>query len=816
MRFLLSLLLILVTALPAAASARVVRVGIYDNPPKIFMSETGQASGILVDLLASVASNSGWELEYVACQWEECLEALRQGNIDLMPDVAYSGQRALDFDFHQQPALISWSQLYRHKNVNVLNYLDLQDRRIAVLKGSIQESFLTELLSSFGVRYQIVHANSLQEVFIKVAQGKADVGVSNHLFGEFHAHRQGVLETPVIFNPARLYYATAKGKNADLLARLDQQLIAWQADANSEYYKILHQWRGPKLLKHVPGWLWAALGLLIGSVVLVAGGNLWLRREVQRKVASLEVSEARFRSVFDSVSEAIFIHERHTGRVLQVNQRMCEMYGCTEAEALQGSAKIFSLDTPPYDEQHAMQWLAKAINEGPQVFEWQARRQDNGAYFWIEVSLRAVTLGSEQCILAVVRDISERKAADLELAQYREHLEDMVEQRTAELQRTQAEAERLAKTKSEFLANMSHEIRTPLMGVIGFAQIGHQRLPSAEASPLFKRIMESGQLLQRIIDDILDFSKIEAGKLTIEAAPFNPRTTVENAIALVRQRAELKNLPLLCEISSNLPHYCQGDALRIEQILLNLLSNAIKFTAKGNVRISAKHDGRWLQLSVADTGIGLSPDMQKRLFQAFEQEDSSTTRRFGGTGLGLAITRRLVDMMGGRIEVISAPEQGSTFTVLLPCPRVLEAGDQTSPDQDAEISLTGLSVLVAEDNEINQEVLSILLSEEGIVVDLAENGQVALDKVMQRGPEAYDLVLMDVMMPVMDGHEATRQLQKIAPELPVIGQTAHALEEERQACLAAGMRDRLTKPVDPDELFAMIRRHARRRSRLDT
>ena len=147
---------------------------------------------------------------------------------------------------------------------------------------------------------------------------------------------------------------------------------------------------------------------------------------------------------------------------------------------------------------------------------------------------------------------------------------------------------------------------------------------------------------------------------------------------------------------------------------------------------------------------------------------------------------------------------------------MLEAGDQTSPDQDAEISLTGLSVLVAEDNEINQEVLSILLSEEGIVVDLAENGQVALDKVMQRGPEAYDLVLMDVMMPVMDGHEATRQLQKIAPDLPVIGQTAHALEEERQACLAAGMRDRLTKPVDPDELFAMIRRHARRRSRLDT
>ena len=812
---------LLLLATPVAA--REVRVGVYDNPPKIFQDERGRPSGLMIDLLESIARDRQWTLTYENCHWQNCLDALRQGKIDLLPDVAYSDERAEDFDFHPTPALISWSQIYRREDVRVVNYLDLKDLRIAVLDGSIHETALSEILKKFNIPYQMLETGSIDQSFALVTAGQADVAVASHFYGDHFARKRGLVETPIIFSPSPLHFATLKGQNADLLAAIEDQLRRWQADSHSEYFQVQQKWRWPASSMALPTYVWWALAGLLLALTGILLVNRWLRHEVAVKTATLAHSEARFRGVFDNISEAIFVHDQASGTLLQVNRRMCEMYGCTEAEALTAKASKFSSNVPPYTEQAETLLLHKAVQEGPQVFEWQARRTDNGKTFWVEVSLRAIRLAEQDCILAVVRNIDERKAAERELAGYRENLEQMVEQRTAELEKSRAEAQHLARVKSEFLANMSHEIRTPLNGVLGFAHLGRERTADEKLQYMFDRIIDSGKLLQRVIDDILDYSKIDAGKLSIEAVIFNPLAIVNSTLEIIGERATHKGLTLKFE-ADPVSHACIGDPLRIQQVLLNLLSNAVKFTESGSITLRLHQNATSLNFVVEDHGIGMSPEVQARLFQPFEQADNSTTRRFGGTGLGLAISARLVDLMGGQISVESQPGQGSRFSITLPCPlenpsaapsstataAAIPAKPASPSASTAELDLTGLSILVAEDDAVNQMVLAEILEEVGMHVDLAENGQLAVDKVLERGVAAYDLVLMDVMMPVMDGYAASRRLKEIDPTLPVLGQTALAQEEDRLACLAAGMVDRVTKPVNPNSLFAAIQQHARR------
>jgi PAS domain S-box-containing protein len=813
MRFAIALFLSCFLSVSTAwAEHRQVRVGIYENPPKVFNDEKGRPAGLLVDLLEIIARDAEWTLTYETCHWQECLDGLRSGKIDLLPDVAYSDTRALDFDFHPTPALISWSQIYRREDSRILNYLDLQDKRIAVLGGSIQENFLSEVLKNFSVEHQMLTTDSVDQAFTLVLTGQADVAVASHFYGDHYAATHGLVETPIIFSPSRLHFATAKGQNQALLAEIEKRLQRWQADSNSDYFRIQNKWRWPNAAIKLPDYVWWSLGLLLSLLAGVILINRWLRREVAKQVLSLASKEERFRLVFDNISEAIFVHDRASGKLLQVNRRMCEMYGCSEADALLSQASKFSSNISPYSQKEAAEWLRKAVDEGPQIFEWQARRFDTGQTFWVEVSLRAISLAGQECILAVIRDIGERKIVEHELAGYRENLEHMVAQRTKELEKSRAEAVALARVKSEFLANMSHEIRTPLNGILGFAHLGKERSREEKLQHMFERILESGKLLQRVIDDILDYSKIDAGKLRVEALAFDPGALVASTLEMVRDKAEAKGLSLHFEAATE-SQQCIGDPLRFQQVLLNLLSNSVKFTNSGSICVSLSQRSGELQCKVQDSGIGIPPETLARLFRPFEQADNSTTRRYGGTGLGLAISARLTELMGGRIEVESHPGQGSCFTVHLPCQQHAPVTPlQTSAPAEplAPMGFQGLRVLVVEDDVTNRLVLSEMLKECGILVDLAEDGQMALDRVMEHGAASYDLVLMDVMMPVMDGYTACRRLHEIDATLPIVGQTALALADERQACLAAGMLERVTKPIDPAALFSAIRRHARR------
>jgi signal transduction histidine kinase/CheY-like chemotaxis protein len=388
-------------------------------------------------------------------------------------------------------------------------------------------------------------------------------------------------------------------------------------------------------------------------------------------------------------------------------------------------------------------------------------------------------------------------------------LERQVQRRTEELAGALEQAQASSRAKSDFLAVMSHEIRTPMNGVVGMIQV----LESSELSQVQRRqldvIRSSSDLLLRVIDDLLDFSKIEAGKLELDSAPLRVDILMRDMIAALAPAATARGVELIAQsMAPELAQSVSGDATRLRQILTNVVHNAIKFTAPGgSVRVGAAvqpHEGgRQFVFEVCDTGIGIDASKLRRIFEPFEQADRSTTREFGGTGLGLAIVKRLIDMMGGRIDVESEPGKGSRFTIELvlptavPAPGVREAAERCA-------GFAKLRVLVVEDNPTNQMVATAQLNVLGIdQVSTAANGREAVDAALRN---QFDLILMDIHMPVMDGYEATGLLRHSGVTTPIVAMTANVLPEDRAAYIQAGMIDCLAKPMDLARLRQLIQR----------
>ncbi len=538
-----------------------LRVGIYQNSPKVSLSESGQAEGIFIDLLEAIAAEEGWSLEYVPGTWAQCLDRLEAGEIDLMPDVALTRAREQIYAFHKEPVLSDWFQVYALRGSGIRSILDLNGKRVSVMDRSVQQDAFSKELVGFDLNVNLMPFPDYSAAFTAVVRGDADAVIANRFYGATHIRAYRLEDTAIIFNPTKLYFAAPIPGNPVIFDAIDRHLKRLKKEPTSLYYRSLQHWTSEKVDFAIPIWL-KGTGIAIAGILILS--FLWsfsLKRQVETRTGELNIR----------------------------NREIAQLY-----EKLQKHAETLE------------------------------------------------------------ERVAERTRA--------------LEETNRDLLRAKDAAESADSLKSAFLATMSHELRTPLNSIIGFTGIllmGLVGTLNKEQEKQLIMVQDSARHLLELINDVLDISRIEIGHIELARDLFDIKTTIEKSLEKIAPLASKKGLALTSVIDPSVGQI-NGDRRRVEQILINLLSNAVKFTEKGEVRIESRVEDGWLVTKVTDTGIGIKPENQGNLFKPFRQIDTGIARQYEGTGLGLSICKRLVEAMGGKIQVESEWSRGSIFTFTIP------------------------------------------------------------------------------------------------------------------------------------------------------
>ncbi len=787
----------------APADDHVTAVILHDMRPISFIDpKSGKPTGFSVDLLNLVAQKAGLQVEYLPVNdWKDVEECLKNGKADVCPVLSSTQKRLEWLNFTQTCEVVALTINVRTQTKDIKGVQDLDGHNV----GVVRKSQAWELLKSRPA-VRIVEYDSFQVAFLELLAGHVDayVGPSNVVAAfavETRLEDQVRILSPPLAEFKRAF--AVRKEDARLLSLLDNGL--GEVRGGPQYKDIVVKWFG----KPSPFWTPSRVVLAMGSLlaVLLVLMALWRYRLLSRTHQALRESEEYYKSLFVNAGDAIFIFDL-SGRIMAANTAACKQYGYTPDE-LQ-TLRVSDIDT--VEETASFQNRVATLREQESFrFEVIHRRKD-GTRLFVDATAQLINVRGHAAIISICRDITERKKAEEELRSLNGRLEEET-----------ARADAANKAKSDFLASMSHEIRSPMNGVIGMAQLLEMTSLTAEQNSYLSNIQTAGDNLLLIINDILDLAKIEAGKFKIEEAEFNLRACVEEAVGIQRALASLKGLQLLTDIADDVPHIVNGDQLRLRQILLNLLANAIKFTFKGSIRLSVarralsdQSDGapprETLLFTVSDTGVGILPEDLARIFEPFVQANASTARNYVGTGLGLTICRHLAGLLGGRIWGESEVDKGSSFHVELP---FLVKSSSAPPSGNADktahprMSWEGnpLSVLIAEDDEINTLYFTKLFEQMGHTVETAADGDAVVQKYAEK---KYDLMLMDIRMPKGGGEGAIRQIREkerlSGNHIPVIALTAHALQGDRERLLAQGFDGYASKPVLAPVLIDEMRR----------
>jgi signal transduction histidine kinase/ABC-type amino acid transport substrate-binding protein len=684
----------------------------YQNPPKIFLTETGQPAGIFVDVLKAIAETERWDIQYVAGTWAECLERLSHAEIDLLPDVSYTAERAALYSFHREPVLSSWVQVYARREAQIKSILDLSGRKIAVLEKSVQQTAFEQLANGFSLKVTLLPFPDYETVFAAVTSGQADAAIANNFYGAKHFRQLELEDTAVVFHPSSLFFAVPLNSRHDLLAALDRRLSQLKADPQSPYYQSIKRWISEDVHLRLPEWLKTVGAMAAVTLVLSLSGSLILNRRVQTATRKLKqtndqlvIIERTLRTtatqldlqlIMDNAVKGVMALTNLEGGLLCLGKKGSDEFHLRVAVNVSEEIKSSLTESPLRLGECLLGTAAQGgepliINDHAaqnsltqrEVFRASGIRffagfplssPDRvigvlGVFSYAETSINSHQLDRVRDICSPLALAIENGRLYKEVKLYTEDLEQRVEIRTAELQKAKEQAETADKVKSAFLATMSHELRTPLNSIIGFTGILRQGLAgplNQEQQKQMAMVQGSSRHLLTLINDVLDISKIEAGQLRLAPTTFNPRTSLTKVVKLVSPLATKKKLNLALDLPPDLPNLTT-DQFRFEQVILNLVNNAVKYTEHGEVTVKVLMENQEsLAVSVTDTGIGIPPEAIPHLFQPFYQVDTGLARKYEGTGLGLSITRKLMDMMGGTITVASEPGHGSTFCACFP------------------------------------------------------------------------------------------------------------------------------------------------------
>ena len=927
---LLSLLLLLSAVLPMKAAAeadpvKVVRVGSFEDTFN-YVNEKGARKGYGYELLETLSGYTGWQLEYVTCDWSDCFEKLKNGEIDIMGDISYTEERAEEMLFSDEPMGEEKYYLYAdlsRADISATNFKTLDGKKIGVLMGTEPEVMLTEWEEKYGLKTEHVSISNNEDVKQKLANHEIDCFVS--LEESFWAELG--ISTITRVGESGIYYAINKDR-PDIKEELDNAMRAleddapfYTADLYKRYFSLDYT---PILTGEEKAWLTEhgairmgflkddsgvstfnpATGELSGAITdyIQFAKDCLGNQELEFHLVGYDSKETELDALRSGEIDMIFhfdqnpnlaeeyhvactnttwtsslmavtnkqpFNENKANRIAVPQNRLSlkihlafyypqwEIVDCdTQEDAAKlvkdGQADCFVTgisSEEKYSKKYGFYSVPLlnpvrscfAVNSGNRsllsilnkTIKAMPTNMLTGSIAMYRSSMRKVTLSdfikdnfvmvllvSSIAIAAVLLTILKllRKARKAEAAA-RKAAND-TQELNAKLQVAVEKAESANRAKSTFLFNMSHDIRTPMNAIIGYADLASRHLDDpAKLEKYMENIQVCGQNLLMLLNNVLDLARIENDKTEIEYTVSDVEKDFRNCIAMFQNQADSKGQTLTVTTQLLYP-YVYVDIPHLTEICTNLVSNAVKYTGAGgtihcDVTQKPGEKEGWCNtvITVADNGIGMSQEFQKHIFEPFEREHTSTVSKVEGSGIGMGIVKKLVGLMGGTVEVESKIGVGSTFTVTIPCRVASE--DDTQAKRETTLSdkksLSGVKILLAEDNDLNAEIAAELLQEEGCTVDRAKDGVECVDLLEKAANGTYQLILMDIQMPVLNGYDAAKKIRRMGdPQkagIPIIAMTANAFSEDKQAALDAGMNDHVAKPINMNVLVPTIRRY---------